>query len=254
LSSILKTLAKPLLKRFGYTALYTSDYYSSDGFFTPHQARFLQSSRFQSAYQRGIEASHGIDPGFAWRVHIALWAASRAVQAKGDFVECGVNAGFISSAIMQYLDWESTGRKFYLIDTFAGPPLAQYSSAEIQLGRDQVAREALASGAYVTDMERIRSNFSQWPHALVIQGQVPDVLPELPVRQVSFVHLDLNSAAPECAALEFFWPRLSDRGLILLDDYAYVGSSPQGDALDEVTQRLGVEILSLPTGQGLILK
>jgi hypothetical protein len=68
------------------------------------------------------------------------------------------------------------------------------------------------------------------------------------------VHLDMNSASPECAALEYFWPLLSAHGLIFLDDYAYFRSPPQGDALDDVAHRLGIEILSLPTGQGLILK
>ncbi len=187
------------------------------------------------------------------RPHRSLGRVSRTAS-RGDFVECGVNAGFISSAIMQYLDWESIGRNFYLIDTFAGPPLNQYSAAEIQHGRDHVARKALASGAYVTDMDRIRSNFSPWPNAILMQGEVPGVLSQLPLAQASFVHLDLNSATPERAALEFFWPRLCDRGLILLDDYAYFGSSLQGDAFDEVARRLGIEILSLPTGQGLILK
>ena len=254
MSSLLKFFVKPLFKRLGYHALNSRDYYPSDGFFTPHQPRFLESERFQAAYRRGIEASQGFDPGFEWRVHIALWAASRALEAQGDFVECGVNAGFISSAILQYLDWESTGRTFYLVDTFAGPPLTQYSDVEIQQGRDQVAREAAASGAYVTDIERVRSNFRQWPHAKVIQGEVPAILPQLPLKDVAFVHLDMNSAAPECAALEFFWPFLSAHGLILLDDYAFFRSNPQGDALDDVARRLGLEILSLPTGQGLILK
>jgi hypothetical protein len=254
LSSLLKTILKPLLQRTGYTALNTRDYYSSDGLFTPHQPRFLKDSRFQQAYQRGIAASRGVDPNLEWRLHIGLWAASRALEADGDFVECGVNAGFISSAILEYLNWESTGKQFYLVDTFAGPPLAQYSSDEVQQGRDEVARQAAASGAYVTDLERVRSNFAQWPSAKVMQGEVPGILPQLPLTQAAFVHLDLNSAPPECAALEFFWPILSARGIILLDDYAYWNSSTQGNALDAVAARLGFDILSLPTGQGLILK
>ncbi len=252
--SPLKPIFKSLFKLFGYQPLNTRDYYSSDGLFTPHQPRFLDSERFQNAYRRGIKASQGFDPGFQWRVHIALWAASRAMEAQGDFIECGVNAGFISSAILQYLDWESTGKTFCLVDTFAGPPLTQYSEQEIQQGRDHVARQAAASGAYVTDIERVRSNFRQWPHATVVQGEVPAILPQLPVEEIAFAHLDMNSAAPECAALEFFWPLLSPRGLILLDDYAFFRCNPQGDALDDVARRLGIEILSLPTGQGLILK
>jgi hypothetical protein len=249
-----KALIKPWLTRLGYTALNTSDYYSSDGFFTPHQPRFLADPRFQKAYRRGIEASRGVDPRFEWRVHVALWAASRALLAQGDFMECGVNAGFLSSAIMEFLNWESTGRKFYLVDTFAGPPLSQYSAAEVQQGRDRPAREALASGGYVTDLERVRSNFAQWPSAVVFQGEVPGALAQLQIAQAAFLHLDLNSAGPECAALELFWPRVSERGLILLDDYAFFRSEPQGDALELVAKRLGIEILNLPTGQGLILK
>jgi hypothetical protein len=245
---------KQLLKSLGYTALNTRDYYSADGLFTPHQPRFLKNPLFQIAYRRGIKASQGLDPNFEWRVHIALWAGARALKAPGDFVECGVNAGFLSSSILRYLDWESTGRKFYLIDTFAGPPLEQYSSAEIQEGRDQWARKALASGGYVTDLDSVRSNFSEWQSAVVVQGQVPAVLPQLPLKQIAFVHLDLNSATSECAALEFLWPLLSGGGLILLDDYAYFRSSAQGDALDAVATRLNFEILNLPTGQGLIQK
>lgn len=236
----------------GYTTLNVHDYYSSDGLFTPHQPRFLKDPRFDSAYRRGIEASRGVDPHMEWRAHITLWVASRALSVEGDFVECGVNAGFLSSAVMQYLNWRSTGRRFFLVDTFAGPPLSQYSNEEVREGRDRAARQAIDSGAYVTDLERVRANFSEWPNAIVVPGEVPGVLGSLQIETVAFLHLDLNAAAPECAALEFFWPHLSPHGLILLDDYAYFRSTVQGDALDDAAKRLGTEILALPTGQGLI--
>jgi hypothetical protein len=82
-----------------------------------------------------------------------------------DFVECGVNAGFVSSAIMQSLDRQNSGRRFFLIDTFSGPVLSQYSPQEIDRGRDLTAKSALAAGAYMTDPERVRANFSEWPNA-----------------------------------------------------------------------------------------
>src|SRR3712207_9415580 len=65
----------------------------------------------------------------------SLWAGERSLQVDGDFVECGVNAGFISSAMMRWLDWNRVGRRFYLIDTFSGPVLEQYSSTEVELLR-----------------------------------------------------------------------------------------------------------------------
>jgi hypothetical protein len=42
--------------------------------------------------------------------------------------------------------------------------------------------------------------------------------------------------------------------MVLLDDYAYLGHDEQTRAMDEAAQSLGIEILSLPTGQGLIVK
>jgi hypothetical protein len=70
-----------------------------------------------------------------WRAHIALWAAFSARTLEGDFVECGVNRGFMSSAIMEYLDWDSLGKTFYLLDTFAG------------LDRRYVTEQEIAGGA-----------------------------------------------------------------------------------------------------------
>ena len=242
------------LQKLGYSLMKTRGRYSADGFSTVHQPRFLQSPLFGAAYRRGVEASLGVDPGFEWRVHTALWAAERALQTDGDFIECGVNAGFISSAIMSYLRWESVGRDFYLIDTFSGPDLDQYSETEAGAGRVEVAQAALASGSYVVDLDRVRANYRQWPRAIVVPGTVPQVLASVPAQRAAFVHIDLNCAAPEAAALEYFWSRLSQGGLILLDDYAYANCEHQGELLDQTAHRLGTSILALPTGQGLLLK
>src|ERR1051325_5092499 len=116
-----KSLIKKTLAKAGYTVLRSQGRYLQDGFFTVHNDHFRHSETFREAYRRGLAASHGFDPEFEWRVHIALWAASASLHVPGDFVECGVNAGFISSAIMQKLRWNTLDRKFYLIDTFSGP-------------------------------------------------------------------------------------------------------------------------------------
>jgi hypothetical protein len=187
-------------------------------------------------------------------VHVALWAAATAVRIPGDFVECGVNAGFVSSAIMHRLDWKNVPKRFYLVDTFCGPVTAQYSSAEIKAGRLTLAEKTIASGGYVTDTKRIRENFAEWPNATVIQGAVPQILPEVSVDRVAFLHLDMNCAYPERAALEFFWTRLTPGAVVLFDDYSYFGSAHQAESVDAATAKLGVSVLSLPTGQGLVIK
>jgi hypothetical protein len=242
------------LARTGFTIIKVRGRYMQDGLFTVHCDQFRNDAAFRAAYNRGIQASHGLDPEFEWRVHIALWAAGTSLKAEGDFVECGVNAGFISSAIMQYLDWNETGREFYLIDTFSGPVLTQYSASEVSAGRVGLAQDTLAAGGYVTDLERVRANFSEWKRARVVQGAVPEILETIAFNKVAFVHLDMNCAWPEQRALEFFLGRLSPGGMVLFDDYTYWGHDAQRVAIEETAARLGVKVLALPTGQGLIAR
>ncbi len=250
----LKSLVRSLLDKAGIRVFRTGSRYAEDGLVTIHNDHFRRTPEFEAAYARGLKAANGVDPNFAWRVHVALWAAQASLCTPGDFVECGVNAGFMSSAIMQRLRWNTTGRRFHLVDTFEGPPLAQYDPAETKSGRRQLAEQGLAAGAFVTDLERVRANFAEWPEAVIVQGAVPDILPAVAATRVAFLHIDMNSALPERAALEFFWERLSPGAFVLLDDYAYHGYEHQANAMDAAAAAKGAEILSLPTGQGLIVR
>jgi hypothetical protein len=187
-------------------------------------------------------------------LHVALWVASSALCVPGDFIECGVNKGFISSAIMQALNWEAVPKRFYLVDTFAGPVISQFSAGEIQNGSRQAAEDRMDAGAYETNIASVRANFAEWPNAILVPGQVPDILPQVNCQRVAFLHVDMNCAYPERQAIAHFWNRLSPNALVLMDDYTYFGSESQRDSIDELAGELGFQVLSLPTGQGLIMK
>ena len=251
---MLKRLAKRALAKAGYEIFNTRFHHARDGLYTVHKPSFLSDPVFQAAYQRGIEASAGVDPGFHWRVHVALWAASLATRVPGDFVECGVNAGFISSAIMRHLHWQRLARRYYLVDTFAGPPLAQFSAAEVARGRAELAREAESRGAYVKDLARITANFAEWPNSTIVPGEIPAVLSQISPNQVAFLHIDLNCALPERAALLHFWPLMPPGAVVLLDDYCYQGHEVQAETIDATAHELQAQVLALPTGQGLIIR
>jgi hypothetical protein len=179
----------------------TRKHYSRDGLFAVHSHHFRDDPASIAAYARAIQANNSIDPQMEWRVRVALWAASIAVRVPGHFVECGVNTGVMSSAIMQRLNWRTVDKRFYLIGTFNGPAISQYSHDEIERGRLNLAENAIAAGAYATDIDAVRANFAEWQNAVVVQGIVPDVLSALEIGDVAFLHIDLNCAHPERAAL-----------------------------------------------------
>lgn len=246
-----------LLKLFevtGYTILKKkNEPYDEDGLRSIHNHEFIFDSLFREAYERGKMAV-GEDYHWKWRVHMGLWAAYSASKLSGDFVECGVNKGFLSSAIMKYLNWDSLGKVFYLLDTFSGLDERYVSDGEIKAGAMRWNKELLESGYYVNNLESVNNNFSEWKNVRIIPGSIPETLNAVKTERVAYLHLDMNCAPPEVAALNFFWERLVPGAFILLDDYAYRGHEIQKVAMDDVAKTKGVKIASLPTGQGLLIK
>lgn len=231
------------------------DVYANDGLITFHNDAFLEDPAFQRAYQRGAQAlGTGDWYQWQWRVHVGLWAAASASRLDGDFVECGVSYGFLSSAVMEYLDWDRLGKTFYLLDTFAGIDPRFVTDAERQSGAVEKSQVNLRNGMYASGVDGVRANFAQWRNQRIVVGPVPETLEQVDSSAVAFLHLDMNCAPPEVAALRFFWPRLSPGAFVLLDDYANRGRDEQRSAMDAVANELGVLICALPTGQGLIIK
>jgi hypothetical protein len=226
--------------------------YDQDGLRSVHDHSFMSDPSFRKAYKRGVQAAG--EYGWHWRVHIGLWAAKSASRLNGDFVECGVNRGFLASAIMEYVDWDSLGKQFYLLDTFNGVDERYLSVADLKFGATDRNVRNLQSGFYVQGAESVRENFSQWKNVQIIQGAVPETLGHVAASEIAFLHLDMNCAFPEVAALECFWDRLVQGALILLDDYSYAGYGVQKAAMDKVASAKGLTIASLPTGQGLLMK
>jgi len=245
-----KKLIRRLFELSGWTvSKIRSEAYDQDNLYTFHNHEFMVEPAFAKAYQRGVQAADD-DYHWHWRVHVGLWAATGASKLAGDFVECGVNRGFLSSAIMDHLRWDELGKTFYLMDTFSGID-ERYITAEERAGG---ILERNRSEFYTTNLESVRKNFAQWTNVKIIAGAIPETLAAVESERVAYLHLDMNCAPPEVAAFEHFWDRLVPGAFVLLDDYAYKGFESQKVAMDGAAQKVNVKILSLPTGQGLLLK
>jgi hypothetical protein len=227
--------------------------YSQDGLQTNHNHDFMRQPNFGRAYERGVKAV-GQDYNWHWRVHVGLWAASAAAKLPGDFVECGVNRGFLSSAIMQYLDWNTQDRLFFLLDTFSGLDLRYVTEEELQKGAVDKNATAIESGFYTVDIEPVRRNFAEWKNVVIVPGAIPETLAQITSERIAFASVDMNCSPPEVAAMEHLWDRLVPGAMVVLDDYAYAGYRTQKVAMDRFARTKGVSVLSLPTGQGLLIR
>jgi hypothetical protein len=223
--------------------------YDYCGLRSEHNHDFLREPRFVAAYQRGAVAE-GYDPKYYWRAHVALWCASVALALGGDFVECGVCRGMLSSSIMKYLDWNNTGRRFFLFDTFTGLDETQLTDEEAGTGNLAQFREMYKEDLY----DNAARNFSEFTNVKITQGSVPSTLSTVDIADVAYLSIDMNNTTPEIAALNHFWDKLQPGAPILLDDYGIASYEVQKRAFDAWAIERQVSILVLPTGQALMIK
>ncbi len=221
--------------------------YNQDGLTTLHNNGFMKDPDFMKAEAAG--AATGSWSHVHWRVHTVLWAATQCMRVEGDFVECGTNKGGFARAILEYVDLGKAGKNFFLLDTFEGLVDSLLSDAEKKNWKKEHAEQV-----YSECYDEVIKTFSPYPFVNIIKGVVPETLSRVTSDKIAFLSVDMNCVAPEIAAMDFFWDKLSVGAMVVLDDYAYVTCNLQYEAHNEWAKKKGIKILSLPTGQGLIVK
>ena len=220
--------------------------YNQDGLATRHNCDFMNDSHFIESYNRGKQTGSWGEFDIHYRAYIACWVANKVKNLEGDFIECGVNKGGLALTVMNYINFKFLPKNFYLLDTFCGLS-DEYISKEER-------KHYIRAGGYDECYNDVLRTFSDFKNVEIIRGTVPDTLPSVQAKKVCFISIDMNCMEPEIAAAEFFWDKLISGGVIVLDDYGWSGHIIQKHAFDDFASRKGVQVLSLPTGQGLIFK
>jgi O-methyltransferase len=220
-------------------------------------AGFREEPRFAAA-MRGVNSDTGATQyaspdGISWRLNTLVWAAREALRLAGDFVECGVYRGDMSWVITELVDLAGANRSFYLYDTFEGFS-PKYSSEDDFPLAPQFFHSADRGYNVPQLYASVCQRFVEKPYVKVIKGVVPDIVWEISPERIAFMHIDMNSAAPEVGALELLFERVSLGGIVIFDDYGWFLHRKQKDAEDRFMAERGQEILELPTGQGLLIK
>ena len=135
-------------------------------------------------------------------------AALEAARIPGAFAELGVWRGNSAKVIHSL----APRRELYLLDTFQGFPSDEVNSDAVS---------GISHHFQDVSVEQVRDFVGHSEHIHWVVGRFPDSAGSIPAdERFAFVHIDCDLYRPAQAALEYFYPRMSQKGLIVVHDFA----------------------------------
>jgi hypothetical protein len=228
-------------------AAYDHTCWYEDGMFNRNYRDFASNSEFENAYIKAVNSatSNGRDPHIRWRARTFEYFFRKSLP--GNCIEIGTAHGFLFYFALTKLhnqNFDFSRTKVTLVDKF------NKESVDRLTGE----RTGSTTRQYADAIDAVRERFKDFNEVRLVQGLVPDILNSVDILDLNFIHIDLNAAHPEVAALKILYPHLNASGFVLLDDYGFPETAESRIAHDNLALQLGYDILSLPTGQGLIIK
>lgn len=157
----------------------------------------------------------------------------------GAMAELGVFRGTFSSLINQRFP----NRKLYLFDTFEGFEQGELER-ETQKGR---CDERFAEYHMDTSIERMLRNLPFPEQCIVRKGFFPESLDEEASKETyAFVSIDVDFEDSILAGLEFFYPRLSEGGVIFIHDYNSAFLMGVKRAVNRYEEKIGYRLKKVP--------
>ena len=163
------------------------------------------------------------------RMYALYQAIKYVVNSKipGDFVECGVWKGGSSMLIAYFLlKLGEEKRKIYLYDTFTGmsEPTEKDKLISTAIPAIDILKEDNGVLAFAP-LDEVKRNmlFTDYPeeNIIFVKGKVEDTIPGTLPSCVSLLRLDTDWYESTYHELRYLFPLLSDKGVIIIDDYGY---------------------------------
>jgi O-methyltransferase len=214
--------------------------FASDNLFTfGRQLGFLNDQKFLDAVQSNVETE--IEKAIIWRTHILTWAAKTGLKREGAFVECGCYKGTSAKIVCDYVDFKSVDKQYYLYDTFEHNDDSKHPRMPDH-----------GDGLF----EQVAARFQPYNNVNIIKGTIPESFSQGVPDKVAFLHIDMNHAEAELAALEELWDRMVPGAILILDDYGWSWGiyGDQKFKEDPFFESRGYSVVELPTGQGMVIK
>ncbi len=189
-------------------------------------------NKFNNLYNLNNE----IDTAFIARLYMLRQLAEQQSSKDLNFAECGVYAG-----MSMLFTADKCNQRFIGIDSFEGV------SAKTEFDTDYFDSVKLD-----IDMKYSIMTLDGIPNVEIYKGWIPDAFEHLDELEYSYIHIDVDMYEPTRDSISYFWPRLSDGGVLICDDYGSYKTPGARKAMNDFFNRS--DILELPTGQAIVFK
>lgn len=243
--SALKAIVPPLLWRAAYRALIVKQIPNSYAY-EPHYSPWLEPE-FAAAAEK-VKGNTGIKPQ---SLYTLVHFLDDVMDLEGDVAECGVWRGGSAKLLRDRIVERNSGKHLYLFDSFEG-------MADVDSGRDR-HNVGDFSDTSLEHVQRfvtgdIGTNGDPGEPAVFRKGWIPQSFAGLEHLKFCFAHIDLDLYQSIHDALEFIYPRLASRGVIVFDDYGFASCPGARAAVDEFFRDKPERPFVLSTAQAVIIK
>lgn len=160
-------------------------------------------------------------------------------QIPGDFIETGVWRGGACIMMRAVLSaYRVTDRTVWVADSFEGLPAPDSEQYPLDSGAVYHEYESLA-----ISQEEVESNFSAYglldDKVKFLKGWFKNTLPEAPIEQLAILRLDGDLFESTMDGLKHLYPKLSQGGYVIVDDYHVVPGCKA--AVTQFCEQQGIE-------------
>ncbi|WP_018391391.1 GSCFA domain-containing protein [Ancylobacter sp. FA202] len=168
----------------------------------------------------------------------------------GDMAEVGCFRGLSAYLAASIAVKGGVRRDFHIFDSFEG--LSPSATEDATVFAPASPKEG---NLFACSEDQVRANLKPFPFIRYYKGWVPTRFHEVDDRKFAYVHVDVDLFEPTRDCLEFFWPRLSPGGILVLDDHGTVFFPGARQAAEAFFRgRRDVVVVETPAGGAAAIK
>lgn len=160
-------------------------------------------------------------------------------EVSGAFAELGVYRGETA----RYIHEMDSTRIFHLFDTFEG-----FDDQDLKL-EDSTDKKFNTNNFSDTSLEQVKEFIEGNEKVHFHSGYFPDSAKDVKEGNYALVHLDADLYKPTVTALNYFYPKLTKGGVIIVHDYNHTWEGLR-QAVDEFLQTIPESVVAIADWQG----